>query len=58
MSNNETFVFDKFMKDLDNKRSYQYLPIIEELGLDEVRMKRLRAQRERELWQNRIQWRR
>ena len=56
--NEENFVFDKFMKDLDNKRSYKYLPQIEEIGLDEVRMKRLRAQRERELWQNRIQWRR
>jgi hypothetical protein len=61
MSNQQEFYFDKFMKDIENqsqRRDYRYFPTAEEQGLNEQELKRLRMIRERELWQNRIQWRR
>ncbi len=57
MSNN----FDKFMKDILHNQTRQIswqLPQIDQQGAHEEYMKRLRMQREREMWQNRIEWRR
>lgn len=57
MSNN----FDKFMKDILHNQTRQIswqLPNLDKNGIHEEYMKRLRMQREREMWQNRIEWRR
>jgi hypothetical protein len=57
MSDQQEFYFDKFMKDIDvQKRDYRYIPKLDEQGLNEQELKRLRMLRERELWQNRIKW--
>jgi len=53
--------FDKFMKDILHNQTRQngwQLPPLDQQGVYEEYMKRLRMQREREMWQNRIQWRR
>ena len=48
------------MKDiLNNQRQISWqLPDLDKNGIHEEYMKRLRMQREREMWQNRIEWRR
>jgi hypothetical protein len=57
MSNNQ---FDKFMKDIlyknENRNISWQLPPLDQKGVHEEYMKRLRMMRERELWQNRINW--
>lgn len=53
--------FDKFMKDIlqnDKRLNNWQMPQLDQQGAYEEYMKRLRMQRERELWQNRIEWRR
>jgi len=51
--------FDKFMTDMlyNQKRNKNWqMPILDQQGTHEEYMKRLRMYRERELWQNRINW--
>lgn len=51
--------FDKFMADIlyNQKRSNNWqMPVLDQRGTHEEYMKRLRMYRERELWQNRINW--
>lgn len=57
MSNDDNlFEFNKFMDDLDKKKSKKFIEKQDPEMLDEYEMKRLRMIRERELWQNRIRW--
>lgn len=53
--------FDKFMKDIlynQTRHNTWQMPQLDQQGVHEEYMKRLRMLREREMWQNRIQWRR
>ena len=53
--------FDKFMKDIlynQTRHNNWQMPQLDQQGVHEEYMKRLRMLREREMWQNRIQWRR
>jgi len=56
MSNDDLFEFNKFMDDLEKKKSHKFIEKQDPNMLDEYEMKRLRMIRERELWQNRIRW--